>query len=91
MKRYTIYLTFILLAAVVFPVKLAAQPGTTELLNAIQRVGSQFESLSHRLDVLEKKIDDIYWYDKVGDVAWIDKVYMTGPPPANNQIGRAHV
>jgi dienelactone hydrolase len=84
MKRCTYYLILLILTAVAFPVKLAAQPGTTELLNAIQKVGSQFESLSHRLDVLEKKIDDIYWYDKVGDVAWIDKVYMTGPPPANN-------
>ena len=63
---------------------LVAQPGNAELLKAIEGIGRQFENLSHRLDVLEKKIDDIYWYEKVGDVAWIDKVFMTGPPPANN-------
>jgi dipeptidyl aminopeptidase/acylaminoacyl peptidase len=40
----------------------------------------QFENLNHRLDKLEKAIDDILWYHKVGDVAHIDKVYMTGPP-----------
>jgi len=38
------------------------------------------EKLEHRLDVLEKNIDDLMWYEKVGDVASIDKVFMTGPP-----------
>jgi len=35
---------------------------------------------THMLDVLEKKIDDLLWYEKVGDVCWIDKVYLAGPP-----------
>ena len=38
------------------------------------------ENLEHRLDVLEKNIDDLMWFQKVGDVAFIDKVFMTGPP-----------
>lgn len=38
------------------------------------------ENLEHRIDVLEKNIDDLMWYEKVGDVAFIDKVFMTGPP-----------
>ena len=38
------------------------------------------ENLSHRLDVIEKSIDDILWYNKVGSVAHIDKVYIYGPP-----------
>jgi dipeptidyl aminopeptidase/acylaminoacyl peptidase len=37
-------------------------------------------NLEHRLDVLEKNIDDLMWYEKVSDVAFIDKVFMTGPP-----------
>jgi dipeptidyl aminopeptidase/acylaminoacyl peptidase len=37
-------------------------------------------NLEHRLDVLEKNIDDVLWFQRVGDVAFIDKVYMTGPP-----------
>src|SRR4030066_2131119 len=61
---------------------LPAQPGNIELMNAINKVGSRFENLNHRLDVLEKKIDDVYWYNKVGDIAFIDKVYITGPPLA---------
>ena len=39
-----------------------------------------FESLRHRLDELEKAIDDILWYHKVGDVAYVDKVRIVGPP-----------
>ena len=42
----------------------------------------KFESLNHRLDELEKAVDDILWYHKVGDVVTIDKVYHVGPPPA---------
>lgn len=38
------------------------------------------ENLEHRLDVLQKNIDDILWFQRVGDVAFIDKVFMTGPP-----------
>ncbi|MDO8898032.1 MAG: prolyl oligopeptidase family serine peptidase, partial [Bacteroidales bacterium] len=40
-------------------------------------------TLKHRLDVLQKQLDDLLWYQKVGDVAFIDKVYIYGPPPAN--------
>lgn len=40
----------------------------------------RFENLGHRLDVLEKAIDDVLWYQKVGDVAYIDKVRHVGPP-----------
>lgn len=60
----------------------AAQPGNTELMNAIQALNNRFGELTHRFDVLEKSIDDVLWYDRVGDVAFIDKVYITGPPPA---------
>ncbi len=42
----------------------------------------KFESLGHRLDVLEKISDDLLWYHKVGDIAHVDKVRHVGPPPA---------
>ncbi len=84
MKRITNYFLAVTMLFAALSLSLEAQPGNIELMKALEGIGRQFESLSHRLDVLEKKIDDIYWYDKVGDVAWIDKVYMTGPPPANN-------
>jgi dipeptidyl aminopeptidase/acylaminoacyl peptidase len=45
-----------------------------------QKLDTYFENLDHRLDMLQKAVDDVLWYQKVGDVANIDKVYMTGPP-----------
>ncbi|RLD31097.1 MAG: S9 family peptidase [Bacteroidetes bacterium] len=45
-----------------------------------KQLEKEFESLDHRLDKIEKAINDIYWYNKVGDIAFIDKVYITGPP-----------
>ncbi len=41
------------------------------------------ESLRHRLDVLQKQIDDALWFDRVGDLAVIDKVRIYGPPKWN--------
>jgi dipeptidyl aminopeptidase/acylaminoacyl peptidase len=41
--------------------------------------------LGHRLDVLEKKIDDLLWFERLGDAAFIDKVYITGPPLAHEE------
>lgn len=54
-------------------------PGPKGLENKIEK---KFEALNHRLDQLEKAIDDVLWYNKVGDVANIDKVFIVGPPPA---------
>ena len=52
--------------------------------NAIEKnIDQKFESLDHRLDQLEKAIDDILWYQRLGDVATIDKVYIVGPPAAH--------
>ena len=57
------------------------QPQTdTTLSQQIESLKKQNENLDHRLDVLEKTIDDVLWHQRVGDVAFIDKVYMTGPP-----------
>jgi dipeptidyl aminopeptidase/acylaminoacyl peptidase len=46
-------------------------------------IEKKFEALNYRIDELEKAVDDIQWYNKVGDVADIDKVFIVGPPPAN--------
>ena len=46
----------------------------------IKKLDNQVDYLQHRLDVLEKNIDDIQWYNRVGDVAFIDKCYIYGPP-----------
>jgi dipeptidyl aminopeptidase/acylaminoacyl peptidase len=43
------------------------------------------ETLKHRLDELQKKVDDILWFQRVGEYAFIDKVYITGPPLAHEE------
>jgi len=48
-----------------------------------KQIDKKFESLDHRLDQIEKAVDDLQWSDKVGDVADIDKVFIVGPPPAH--------
>jgi dipeptidyl aminopeptidase/acylaminoacyl peptidase len=50
------------------------------VLQNINSLKKYNESLDHRLDVLEKVIDDVLWHHRVGDVAIIDKVRLTGPP-----------
>jgi len=57
------------------------QEQPTEKIKEI--IDNKFETLNHRLDQLEKAVDDILWYNKVGDVANIDKVFIVGPPSAN--------
>ena len=82
MKR--LILKTLLVAAAIFCLNgiVRAQHENTELMNAINEVNRNFDALSHRLDVIEKNIDDLLWFDRVGDIAFIDKVYITGPPPA---------
>lgn len=50
---------------------------------------SEFEKLQtemdHRLDVLQKQVDDVLWHQRVGEYAFIDKVYIAGPPIANEE------
>jgi dipeptidyl aminopeptidase/acylaminoacyl peptidase len=48
-----------------------------ETINQLKRMN---EDLEHRLDILEKKIDDVLWFERLKDYAFVDKVFMTGPP-----------
>lgn len=73
--RYVMMIIGFLLAAVCWAQE--ESNANKETLRALER---SFEVLDHRLDVIEKALDDIYWYNKVGDVAFIDKVYIYGPP-----------
>ena len=85
MKKIILNVTAFFAMLIFFSSNATSQPGTTELMNAINKVNSNFEDLSHRFDAIEKKIDDVYWYNKVGDIAYIDKVFITGPPLAKEK------
>jgi dipeptidyl aminopeptidase/acylaminoacyl peptidase len=54
--------------------------------NQLKQLEKQYEKMNHRLDVLEKVMDDVLWYHKVGDVAFIDKVRHVGPPLSKVQV-----
>ena len=46
----------------------------------LQRLEAQNESLSHRLDQLQRMVDDLMFFDRLGDIADVDIVQLTGPP-----------
>lgn len=79
---------FALICILFHPVLVTAKPAPgdeakDELYRKMER---QFESLHHRLDVLEKATDDVLWYHKVGDIAYVDKVRHVGPPLSKVQV-----
>ena len=79
MKKLNVLFILNVLLTTFFSVATNSQTDTI-LTSKIDSLINYNESLEHRLDVLEKNIDDLMWYEKVGDVAFIDKVFMTGPP-----------
>jgi len=66
---------FTLLTTFLFSASILAQENNIESL-----VKSNDENLRHRLDRLEKMVDDLMWHKRLDDIAYIDKVYMYGPP-----------
>jgi len=68
----------LLVLSIVSPLWAQDKPGGVE--SDLESLKKFNESLSHRLDVLERQVDDLMWYTRVGEVAFIDKVYMYGPP-----------
>ena len=68
--------------ALLFPLLSYSQDEQT-LKDQISKLKEDNVDLNHRLDELQKMVDDGLWFDRLGDVAYIDKVFMYGPPPAN--------
>ena len=54
-----------------------------ELEREVKALREYNVNLNHRIDVLQKTIDDVLWFNRMDDIAFVDKVYMYGPPPAN--------
>jgi dipeptidyl aminopeptidase/acylaminoacyl peptidase len=82
--RQSRVLTALAAVAVLFPATSARAQTPAE--QAAERAGEllqEHDNLRHRLDVLEKLIDDVLWVQRVGDVAVVEKVRIYGPPLAN--------
>lgn len=69
------------LVVMVFALGTEISGQTTESIQVSDQLRNQDRNLNHRLDRLEKLVDDVLWQQKVGDVAIIDKLYIYGPPP----------
>lgn len=41
--------------------------------------------LYHRLNEVEKSVDDVLWYHKLGDAGSVEKIHYVGPPPENTE------
>ncbi|MDZ7777029.1 MAG: hypothetical protein U5L09_16140 [Bacteroidales bacterium] len=78
MRKTTVVFAFLLLAGTVFG-------QSQQIEKKLEELKQSDEYFYHRMDVLEKKIEDLLWYEKTGDVAYIDKVYMHGPPKWQQQ------
>jgi len=70
-------LLFLLLT--IFSITISAQP-VFDLKQEIEQLQKNDSELDHKIYRLEKLIDDVLWYNKVGDIAHIDKLYIVGPP-----------
>lgn len=74
-------LTFLFLSLVTFG-SIFGQDKESE----IEQLQNQISNLRHSFDALQKQIDDVLWYDKIGDIAYVDKVQLTGPPVADRTV-----
>ena len=80
MKRNTIFFLFLSISFQVF----AQTEG--ELLKEIKALQTQVANLRHSFNQVNKAVDDIIWYNKVGDLAFIDKLELTGPPLGEQKL-----
>jgi dipeptidyl aminopeptidase/acylaminoacyl peptidase len=52
----------------------------SDLEKRLEALEKKLESQRYSFDMLQKKIDDVLWFDRVGDVADVDKVYYASVP-----------
>jgi dipeptidyl aminopeptidase/acylaminoacyl peptidase len=80
--RFRIYFvfSFLLLMGMSSLGSALAQSASKEETPEMKFLRQQYESLNHRLDVLQKAIDDVQWYNQIGAIAHFAKVRIYGPP-----------
>jgi dipeptidyl aminopeptidase/acylaminoacyl peptidase len=65
---------------VTLSVALVVQGSDPQVRDQLDQLDAANERLQHRIDELEKSIDDLLWFERVGDVAVVEKVRIYGPP-----------
>jgi len=82
-KRNIVWLGIIAFLFTIPSAELKSQdPSSKDVSSRLDRLERRFNNLGHTMDVLQKAIDDVLWYHKVGDIAFVDKVRHVGPPLA---------
>lgn len=71
--------TTVLLLSILFLLGISSFAQNKELPEQFDKLIGNDENLNHPIDRLEKLIDDVLWYEKVGNIAHVDKLYMHGP------------
>jgi dipeptidyl aminopeptidase/acylaminoacyl peptidase len=65
---------------------LAQEAPSADLTRQVEALRRRVEAQAETLERLQKKIDDVLWFERVGDVAEIDKVYIpTVPVPKQEE------
>lgn len=82
LKNHSIGLLAVLMVLVMCVGVVRAGEAGASIEDQMAGLEKKIDDLDHRLDMLEKGIDDVLWYNKVGDIAYIDKVRHYGPPLA---------
>ena len=57
-----------------------ASDGSKDLPRQLEALRQQLEAQSYAIERLQKKIDDVLWFERVGDLAEVDKVYIPTLP-----------
>jgi dipeptidyl aminopeptidase/acylaminoacyl peptidase len=79
-------ITALTVLGAIFPItSIQAQTAAQQAAERTEQLLNEHEGLDHRLDVLEKLIDDVLWFQRVGDLAVVEKVRIYGPALANEQ------
>ena len=75
-------ITYIIFLIVLLLNSVSSFAQDSELKEQLESLKKDNQNLEHRLDILEKNIDDVLWYERIGDAGFVDKVFLTGPPLA---------
>jgi dipeptidyl aminopeptidase/acylaminoacyl peptidase len=77
------FFTFLAVLAIALGHYMPCSAQNSKTNKAITRLQTAVKEQSHEFDVLDKKLEDLLWFDKTGDVAYISKVRIAGPPVHN--------
>lgn len=80
MMRTTMTAGVTLIVAAIVATPAYSQTDSVTLADIQRTLTAHIENLRHQLDVVNRRIDDVMFFHRVGDLAEIDLVSFTGPP-----------